>query len=89
MIPGERADQSARQLAAECRLEPVARMRLSLREAGDMSAVVEKTVDGLAVVGRQRQDDHGTLSIVVPVQRADPWREGAPRRTNPPKPGRP
>jgi hypothetical protein len=73
VIPGERADESVRELPTHYVLEPIATARRSLGETCHADAMVEQAADGFPVCWRRYV--HGTLVIGGPGRPAHPWRE--------------
>jgi hypothetical protein len=73
MRPGERADEPARELAAEHGFQTLDGARARFAQTGDAGAVVEEAADGLSVVERRRI--HGPSVIAAPAPPLHPWRE--------------
>jgi hypothetical protein len=70
VIPGERTDQPARELAAQRRLEAVAGPRPGVTEPGDAAAVIQQAGDGFPVV--MRRGGHGPPGIGRATAPSDP-----------------
>jgi hypothetical protein len=74
VIPGERADEPMRELAADHSLEAVFRPRGRVNLVWQSKTVIEKTAHASSVSDGRRLG-HGPLVIDVPLTCGDPWRE--------------